>query len=231
MNPACTLVLAGIVSGAAMTWLFRRVANGPAIHAAMNRIQAHLLEFWLFVDEPRAIWKSWKGLLAANARLLGRLLVPCLILSIPGAPLFVFLDAVYGRAPLAVGKAAVVTVGFERAIPDTAELKPGEGLVVETEAVRVPGERQVSWRIRPLREVTGKLECIVDGRKVTKSVTAGQGLGYQWPRWIQSFGAGPWAWIEISYPSRSGPHWSFWFLAGSLPGAICAARKRAVFRT
>ena len=59
-----------------MTWIFRRAANGPAIRAAMNRIQAHLLEFWLFVDEPRAIWKSWKGLLAANARLLGRLLVP-----------------------------------------------------------------------------------------------------------------------------------------------------------
>ena len=60
MNPLWTLALAGMLYGAATIWIFRRVANGPAIQAAVNRIQAHLLEFWLFVDEPRAIWKSWK---------------------------------------------------------------------------------------------------------------------------------------------------------------------------
>ena len=131
-----------------------------------------------------------------------------------------------------MGKPAVVTLGFERIdLRRLPELKPPEGMSVETEAVRVPSERQVSWRIRPAAAMSGELECIVEGKKLGKSVTAGQGLAYQWPRWIQSFGAGPWAWIEISYPSRTGPHWLVWFLVGSLLGAICAARKRAVFRT
>jgi hypothetical protein len=230
------LAVTGIASGAAMTWLFRRVADGPAIRAAMDRIQAHLLEFWLFADEPRAIWKSWQGLLAANARLLGRLLAPCLVLSIPAVPLFFFLDAVYGTAPLPVGKPALVTVEFEQAIPDTVELRASDGFAIETDAVRIPAERQVSWRIRPLRPTTGELECIVPGTRLSKSVTAGEGFPYHSPRRSQSFvelaryptesplPRGPVAWIEISYPSRTGLHWSVWFLASSLIGALCAVQ-------
>src|SRR5205823_1674724 len=142
MNPRWTLALAGMLCGAAMLWIVRRTSNGTAIRAVVNRIQAHLLEFWLYVDEPRAIWKSWKGLLASNVRLLGLLVVPFLILSIPSLPLFFLLDAIYGTTPLPVGKPAVVTLAFD------GHLTAPEGISVETPPVRV-SSREVSWRIRP----------------------------------------------------------------------------------
>jgi hypothetical protein len=234
MNPLAALALAGIVSGAAMSWIFRRTANGPGILGAANRIQAHLLEFWLFVDEPRAIWKSWKGLLAANARLLGLLLVPFLILSIPALPLFFFLDAFYGTAPLPVGQPALVTLGFDHSLSTIPELRAAEGIAVETQAVRVISERQVSWRIRPLRPLSGELQCIVEGKSLAKSVTAGEGFQYHSQLRARSIfelvrypteallPAGPVEWIEISYPTRADTHWSVWFIVFSLFGAVCA---------
>ncbi len=111
MNPLWTLAPIGLVAGAVAMWLFRRLADRHALRIAANRIQAHLLEFWLFVDEPASVWKSWRGLLAANARLLRLLLVPLAAISLPMVPLFFWLDSVYGRAPLPPGKPVVVTAG------------------------------------------------------------------------------------------------------------------------
>ena len=228
------LALVSVLCGAAMEWIFGRTANGPAIVTAANRIQAHLLEFWLFVDEPRAIWRSWKGLLAANARMLGLLAVPLLILSIPSLPLFSFLDTLYGSSPLPVGQPAVVTLAFDRSISALPELHAGGDISVETAAVSVSSERQVSWRIRPLRPLSGELQCIVEGKKLGKSVTAGEGFRYHSTRRTRSLmelvrypteaplPAGPVQWIEISYPAGTGLHWSVWFLAFSLCGAILA---------
>jgi hypothetical protein len=227
MNPLGMLALVGIMCGAAMIWIFRRTANGPAIHAAARRIQAHLLEFWLFVDEPRTIWKSWKGLLAANARLLALLLVPVVILSIPSVPLFFFLDAVYGTSPLPVGKPALVTVGFDDSPSQIPALLAPDGMSVESPPVRVSSRRQVSWRIRPLRPLSGDLQFIVGRTKLSTSVTAGDSFRYHTQSRTRS-SAGPIQWIEISYPSAElvllgwEAHWSVWFLAFSIFGALIA---------
>jgi len=184
--------LAGVLYGAATVWVFGRVANGRAIRATANRIQAHLLEFWLYVDEPRAIWKSWKGLLAADVRLLGLLLVPFLILAIPSVPLFLFLDAAFGTPHLPVGKPAVVTFHFEGSAGTIPDLVAPEGISIETPPVRVASMREVSWRIRPLHAMSGDLRW---GDRRSKRITAGDGSPY---------------------------HWSVLFLAFSLPGAILA---------
>jgi hypothetical protein len=194
MRPMWTLAIAGALYGYAMFWIFRRTARGPAILTAVKRIQAHLLEFWLFVDEPRTIWKSWRRLLASNARLLGLLFIPFLILSIPSVPLFFLLDALYGTRPLPIGKPAVVTIPFDgprNAVPD---LVAPHGIAVETPPVLVPSLHEVSWRIRPQRALSGELQWGAGRTKLSRSVSAG----------------------EI-HPDV---HWSIWFLAFSLAGAV-----------
>jgi hypothetical protein len=226
-------------------WAFRRIADREALRAAANRIQAHLLEFWLFVDEPSLVWKSWKGLLWANARFLRLLLVPLVVLSVPTTPLFFFLDAFYGSSPLRAGKPAVVTLKVRTCKEDRGhsglELKAPDGISVEGPPVNVTGEREVSWRIRPLRPLSGTIEWTLAGRKVEKSVTAGPGSRYVSRKRTRSplelvrypteapLGAGPVDWIEVSYPYATVPflgletHWSVWFLAFSLLGAALAS--------
>jgi hypothetical protein len=186
--------LVGILYGAATVWIVRRFADGRAILAAIKRIQAHLLEFWLYVDEPRTIWKSWKRLLAANVRLFGLLVIPFLILAIPSVPLYFLLDAHYGAPPLLVGKPAVVSISFEGPAGTVPELVAPDGIAVETPPVIVASLHEVSWRIRPLRALSGELHWSSAGTRVSRGITAAE-----------------------RYPLA---HWSVWFLGFSLAGAI-----------
>ncbi len=241
MTPALwTLAPASALTGALLPWAFRRMADGEALRAAANRIQAHLLEFWLFVDEPALVWKSWKGLLWANARFLRLLLVPLVILSVPATPLYFFLDAVYGSSPLRVGEPAVVTLKVSQSL-DRPELKAPDGISIESPAVYVTAEREVSWRIRPLRPLSGTFVWTLAGSKVEKSVTAGPGSRFVSRKRTRSplelvqypteapLSAGPVDWIEVSYPYATVPflgfetHWAVWFLAFSLLGAALAS--------
>jgi hypothetical protein len=241
MSPLWTLAPVSLVLGALMMWVFRRTSNRQAIRETVNRIHAHLLEFWLFVDEPRLIWKSWKGLLVANARLYRLLLVPLLILTIFLAPVYACLDAFYGSSPLPVGKMALVTLGMHEPLEQLAsipQLNAPEGISVESPAVRIFSERQLSWRIRPLRPVSGVLDWPVMGTTVEKAVTAGDGIRYHSRKRVRSLvelirfplepplPAGPVEWIEISYPPATvalfglEAHWAIWFALFSLLGAM-----------
>ena len=230
MTPPWGLAAAALLSGAGMLWIFRRTCDVQALAAAVNRIQAHLLEFWLYVDEPRAILKSWRGLLGSNGRLLRLLLRPLATLSLAALPLFVFLHAIYGTWPLAVDRPAVVTVALsERSIPQLQEL---DGVSVETPPVRVPSLRQVSWRIRPRRPLDGELQFTINGETLTKSIHAGGSARFHSPRrsrsllaWMASpvearLPAGPVEWIAVSYPRDPDTHWLLWFTVFSLAGAL-----------
>ena len=199
------LVAVALVAGAAAAWIFHRTAEADAIRATVNRIEAHLLEFWLFVDEPAAIAKSWLGLLRANGRLLRLMLLPVAILSIVTVPLFFWLDAKYGTAPLPVGKAAVVTLSLDRVSP-VPELQAPDGIEVEGPAVRVPSLQQVSWRIRPVRPLAGELRWITAGHIIERRISAGEPF--------------------------SSVHWSVWFVGFSLIGALAEhyLRKAAATR-
>ena len=116
-------------------------------------------------DSKEEILKKLKGLL----------LVPLVILSVPMAPLLFCLDGFCGSAPLLAGQPAVVTVGISQPLDGLSGppvLKAPEGMSVESPPVRVFSQHEVSWRVRPERPVSGKLELVVGGRTVEKSVEA-----------------------------------------------------------
>src|ERR1022692_4687199 len=71
-----TLIPIGLLLGVAMLWVFGRWSNQKAIKAAKRRVEACLYEMRLFTDEPSLVWKAQAGLLAANARYIGLMLVP-----------------------------------------------------------------------------------------------------------------------------------------------------------
>lgn len=240
MSPLATLGPLGMLAGAAATWIFHRTTDGRSIRTEVNRIEAHLLEFWLYADEPAAISKSWWGLAGANARLLRLILPPMAILTIVTLPLFFFLDACYGTSPLKVGRPAVVTLQLDRPLEQLSSLpilQAPAGMTVESPPVRVFSQRQVSWRIQPWRELSGELQWVVGGRAVVKSVAAGAGFSSHSRRRTRSLPElirypveaplprGAIQWIEISYlPAGVAflgveTHWSIWFLAFSLVGA------------
>jgi hypothetical protein len=246
MSPLWTLAPVSVVLGVLMMWVFRRTTDREALRRTIRRMQAHLLEFWLYVDEPWLMGKSWKGLLLANLRFYRLLLGPLVILSIFMTPVFFGLDALYGSSPLPVGKPALVTLRMDRPLESLSPIpqpKAPQGIAVESPAVRVFSERTVSWRVRPLRPVRGEFLWLLEGSNFTKSVAAGGDFAYHSRMRARSLvrllrypmemplRRGPVEWIEIDYPPAAvslfglEAHWSIWFLAFSLCGAVLSRGK------
>jgi hypothetical protein len=201
----------------------RLFPDRAAVRAAGKRLQADLLEMRLYSSEPALMWAAQKALVRDNVRWLALMLPPALILALPLAWLFVQLDSIYGRAPLAVGAAAVVTVQLGRALEPVdaaATLQAPPGIAVESPPVRIIARRQISWRIRALRPVRGELRLVLRGHVIEKTIAAGERNALLSPRRERSLWgfllhpeesrlpAGEVAWVEVGYPPLP---WLAWF--------------------
>lgn len=245
-----TLVPVSVLTGLCMLAVFGRTSNQGAIRKARKRMKAHMLALRLFSDEPSQVWDANRKLLAANARYLSLMLLPVLVLTVPMLVLFANLDAVYGRAPLRLAEAAIVTVQFPR--PFTASdpaprLETPGGITVETPAVRIPGERQVTWRVRPRTEVDGVLRIVSKDGAVEKNIVAGgSGLHYLAARRVSGWFNWLWHpgermtdpaiadWVEIQYPAAEVSafgiqmHWLIWLTIVSMATALLLKKRLGV---
>lgn len=242
MPAFASLVPISILAGMGMLLVFRHASDQAAVRRAKGIAQAHLLEFRLFMDEPRLILRAQRDLIVANARFLRLMLRPVVVLALPMGLLLAGLEAFYGHAPLRVGYPAIVTAQLK----DTAAilaLKASPEIAVENPPVHVPAERQVSWRIRPLRAATSEVEVVRDGRAFRKSVSAGDGLHFLSERRGSLAGLflrptepplsdSEIAWIEVRYPDAVilHLHWLIWFFGTSAITALALRRRfRAAF--
>jgi hypothetical protein len=137
-----TLGPVSVASGIISMLVFHWTSDRTAVRRATNLILAHMLELRLFLDEPIVILRAQRGLLRANAQLLRLMLLPALILAIPSILLLQQLNAAYGRAPLRVGRAVVLSASDPK-----AALKMPSSIAIETPSVH--SKDQVAWRIRP----------------------------------------------------------------------------------
>jgi hypothetical protein len=234
------------LAGVAMLWVFARTSNQAAIIRAKRRVYAHLMELRLFADEPALMFRAQWQLLTANARYLGWMLVPALAIAAPVALLLVRMDAYYGRAPLPVGAETLVTLATRGALDAAAPaplLRAPDGIAVETPAVRALAERQVSWRIRALRPVSGALKITLPEGTVEKRIESGAGFRFVPGRRTSSALATLWypdeprlrhtpvEWIDIDYPPAEIEflglhwHWLIWFTLISMLTALALKRR------
>ncbi len=246
VKPMWTLIPISLLAGVGMLWVFARTSNQKAIRAAKRKLQAHLYELRLFTDEPALVWQAQKALLWANLRYIGLMLVPAVILTIPMVILFVYLDAFYGMSPLPVGREAIVTMKLTQPLVASEappKLEAPAGIIVETPAVRVMGEREVSWRVRPERPVSGYLRFVLSRHEIEKKINAGPGPRYLSDRRVASSKDLLWhpmekrihdagvEWIEIPYPPAKlhwlglDLHWVVWFLVFSMAAALLLKRR------
>ena len=241
-----TLIPFSILIGIGMLWVFGHTSNQDAIRSVKSRLQAHLYEMRLFVDEPLLIWKAQWGLLTANVRYLGLMLLPAVVASIPMILLFAQLECFYGHTPLLAGNSAIVTMQMKDATDATPMLKAPAGVMVESPAIHADEARQISWRIRADRPVAGELQFIFPDRTIEKSISVGSGPEYISERRVASLldlvwypgeprlPPGPVNWIEVRYPSATvhalglDLHWLVWLLVISMISALAFKRSLGV---
>ena len=241
-NPMASLIPLSLLVGIGMLWVFRLTSNQDAIRRIKARLQACLYEMRLFTDEPALIWKAQWTLMTTNARYLALMFAPALLMSVPMILLFGQLECFYGHVPLEPGREAIVTMQMKSAAP-VPELRTPDGITIESPPVRVDGGRQVSWRIRALRPVSGKMQFAFPGETVEKSVQAGAGPAYVSERRVSSaldlvwypaesrLPEGPVDWIELRYPDAAvhglglDLHWLVWLLIFSGISALLLKRR------
>ena len=158
MTAFVELCVASAIYGVIATLVFRRFTDAGRLRETVNRILAHVMEFRLFLDEPRLILRAQRELIAENIHLLRQMALPCVILAIPFALLYAPLDRHFGYGPLRIGEPVVVTAR------GTKELKAPPGIVVETPGVRVLRTGEISWRVRPVAIVYGGFPTGVEVR-------------------------------------------------------------------
>ncbi len=239
-----SLIPLGVLVGVAMLWIFGKTSNQEAIRRVKSEVQAHIYEMRLFGDEPALIWKAQWDLLTSNARYLALMLTPAIIASIPMILIFAQMECFYGYTPLETGQAAIVTMQFREGRSGAAPaLHAPDGIAVESPAVRIDGGRQVSWRIRALRPLTGALRFAFPDRTLDKTVQVGRGPQYISARRVSSvldliwypaekrLPSGPVDWIEIRYPSADvhalglDLHWLIWLLIISMVSALLLKKR------
>jgi hypothetical protein len=243
LHPMITLIPISILIGIGMLWVFARTSNQRAIQKVKARLQAHLYEMRLFTDEPMLIWKAQWGLLTANAKYIGLMLVPAVVASIPMILIFAQLECFYGHAPIPVGREAIVTAHMKGAEASAPTLQAPQGITVETPAVRAEGGREISWRVRAVAPAKGDLDLVFPSGKVAKSIQSGVSPQYVSERRVSSLldqiwypgesrlADGPVDWIEINYPSSSvhalgfDLHWLIWLLIISMISALVFKRR------
>lgn len=237
VHPLVGLAVASLLTGIAMLWVVGKTSNQRAIERAKKRMQAHLLEMRLYRDEPGLLFRAQGRLLANNALYLGHMLRPALFLALPMVILYAHLDAVYGRRPLRVGEATLLTA---HTAVDGGELSlaASAGFEVESVPVTDPVSRHVVWRIRATDAITGNLALETPQGTVTKAAAASRGSLYVsasrtsswWERLLLAPGERGYIStgvrrIDIEYPSREigigdwDTHWVIWFLGISILSA------------
>jgi hypothetical protein len=118
------------------------------------------------------------------------------------------------------------------------------GIAVETAAIRIPSQKQLTWRIRAERPADGDLRIALPGGEVSKRIVSGApGLYDIAPRRVRSFADAlrhpgesriphpAVEWIEVGYPRTDVAwvgfelHWLGWVLLFSIASALLLKRR------
>ncbi len=240
-----SLAALSVAFGFLTLWIFQRTSNLVAFRQTRKRLVAHLLEFRLFYDEPALIWRAQKAIVRENLRLFALLKYPALILTLPVIWLLIQLEAVYAYAPLTVGQPAVIRAQITdelRSSDAGASLQGPLEILVNDPPVRSETDRQISWRIRPLRPVCSSLRLQIRGEIISKTVCAGTRRVFLVRRRVQSLidfllrpqearlPPGDVAWVEVDYPETDlviggiALPWIAWFVLISLVSTVIFVR-------
>jgi len=97
---------------------------------------ARVMEFALFIDEPRTVFRAQAALVRENLRVLRQVAIPCLIMGAVFAVAYPPLEKRYGNP-----NPDILTLPLGSQLP--------RGIIAKSPPVHVLRTNEVSWRVRP----------------------------------------------------------------------------------
>jgi hypothetical protein len=177
LGPFWSLVVLSLLGGVFMVWLFGKVSNQAKIKSTRSRMSAELIGLRLFKDDLRTFFRIQFDIFLWTLRYFKYSLIPMAIIMVPVITILTQLNLHYAVRPLDVGERTLVKVKLSD--PGVLQQNPaitlnaGDGLVVETKAVRVLETGEVAWRVRGATPGKHDLVIGVGDEKVSKELAVG----------------------------------------------------------
>jgi uncharacterized membrane protein (DUF106 family) len=130
-----TLFVLAALYGVAAALVFGWFTDSTKVRAIVNRMTARVMEFALFMDQPRVIFRAQADLMKANFDLLRHIGLPTVALAIPLVVLYPTMKQHYSMV-----EGNVLTLPLGSALP--------AGVVGEAPPVHVMRTKEVSWRVK-----------------------------------------------------------------------------------
>lgn len=202
LGPFWSLVAISFLGGILMVWIFGKVSNQDAIKSTRNRMSAELIGLRLFKDDLGVFFSIQYQILIWTLKYLKHSVFPMIIIMIPVMAILIQLNLHYAMAPLGVDEQTLVKVKFrdaETLARDTAiTLQTADGLEIETDGVRIPEEREVSWRVRGIAPGRFDLTVNAGDESITKTMAVGGRV-----EGVSSLRAGDHWLTNLMYPGES----------------------------
>jgi uncharacterized membrane protein (DUF106 family) len=177
LGPFWSLVVLSLLGGVFMVWLFGKVSNQEKIKSTRSRMSAELIGLRLFKDDLRVFFRIQFDILVWTLRYFKYSLIPMAIIMIPVITILTQLNLHYASRPLDVGEQTLVKVKLndKNLLSQNPEitLNAGDGLVVETKGVRIPGTGEIAWRVRGATPGNYDLVVGVGDETVSKKLAVG----------------------------------------------------------
>ncbi len=172
-HPFWPLLVISLVAGIVMLMIFRYTSNQVGIKKVKDKIKAHIIEIRLFNDNAAIFFSAVIKILYNNVKYMGHMIKPLLVMIAPVAIILIQIDGWFGYRPLKIGEAAIVSVkvseeGME--MLSNISITADKGLIIETHALRIPGEREVDWRIRAIGSGEQKVTINVSNQIFQKNI-------------------------------------------------------------
>lgn len=210
-----SLTAIAALTGLALLWVSKRFSSSARTSICRRRMRAQLYAMRLYAADPALVLHAQAQLLLWTGRYLWAMLPPIAVAILPMAFLFSQLDNVYGHRALADGEATTVTARFSGPAAPDATLE-GRGVLVETPGVRLPGGREVCWRVRNQSGEPRRIILHAGAVEVSRSIHCGGGFSVPFHFWRSA------ASLEVSCPAANlnvlgfAVAWLPWFLLVAL---------------
>lgn len=178
--------------------VFRFLSNQRALAAARNRAFARILEFRLYSHEPRAAFGVFARVLGATLGYLKHYALPIAILLPPVLLLLAQMSLWFEHRPLRPGETALLTVTLRPGLPlDEVSAVPPDGVSLDTDALRIAGERQIVWRLRADAAAGGAIDVRTPGGEVAKTLIVSPQ-----PARVSTLRTAGGAWARLAHPAE-----------------------------
>ena len=152
LPPIVGLTVVSLVTAVGLLLVFKRTSNQKALEAVKRRIHACLFEIRLFNDDLVAILRAQADILRHNLSYLRLTIRPTLFVLLPLVLVMAQLQFHYGYEGLRPGQKTLLRVDLAPGTVPSGQrpevrLDVPAGLRADTDAIWIPAESQVAWRL------------------------------------------------------------------------------------